>query len=905
MARPISRTAKFPRVKGTGVNGRGTTSREQTAITALAPITIPTCLIRLDDCSATLPSVRNAVLSISSSPATKMGYCACSFSTALSAALSITDRTWASICSCRRCRLTRRWSAKHTPTIAKVPSTRSTKNNLITTVSQDNRWQAQRGYRATLHAHRERLGTVFLDAFPHQSVEAALQQRHQAGVPVSKHEQNEKRHGNVVLVSNGVPDSQRKVAANQHFDVRYPPQALAIFLGGYGRFLFAHDPILGSAGKGALMANQRFKYSLAVGDGQPDSERHQGRQEQKRAIPGFREQFLLRYEVETRDGKRGRQEQGQVNIQHLEPSLVEADNHRRQQQRAEHDHQRVAEVGSQVIPRFGLLAPGDLRPQYLRQVFLGTLDEALCPARLLGFERGHLDGQLRGTLHVLQVAELPSLQLRTVAQVGVFGEGIVFPAAGIVDRLAPPHSRGAVEVEEHSGARAPAVLQHKVAVQQDGLDLGQKRVVAVQVRPAGLHHADLGVGKVVDHFHQPLRRGREIGVEDGDKLASGDLQAGIERTCLVAFAIGAMVIADVVAQRRVAIDHGLRNLDRLVGGIIQHLDFQLFARVFQLADAVHQAINHVLFVEDWQLDRNPRQLREARRRLRDLVLAVLVIEVNQLVAMHAVKRQQDQHDEIRNQQRHVEGVGVVQSFERGVQEVGPKVMAQPARFQQQTTNQAEDSVQDVLLCKNVGRQVALEGRWAREPLPQPIIVSDEAAEPGIRSNIRRIFVDSSTSTANNKGTRDAMKFSGICFAILCLVVGCPLLLSGQASPSPSTTPQDLYPDQGYLSATRYANRYFGFAFDLPADVQLQPVPQPVARDGRIQMLQLAGPPPAYAAVSIVAFPPRSKTAVDAKAILRKALDQELLFGVEELHGLSKIALAGHQFYFYETRRGAE
>src|SRR5271165_1917250 len=152
-----------------------------------------------------------------------------------------------------------------------------------------------------------------------------------------------------------------------------------------------------------------------------------------------------------------------------------------------------------------------------------------------------------------------------------------------------------------------------------------------------------------------------------------------------------------------------------------------------------------------------------------------------------------------------------------------------------------------------------------------------------------------------------MKLPGILSALLWTVVSCPVLLNPQA-PQTASTPaaeREIYPDQGYLSATQYASRYFGFVFDLPPDARLEPVPQPVARDGRIQMLQLAGPPPAYAAVSIVAFPPRSKTAVDAKAILRKALDQELLFGVEELHGLSKIALAGHQFYFYETRRGAE
>src|SRR5271157_2851721 len=152
-----------------------------------------------------------------------------------------------------------------------------------------------------------------------------------------------------------------------------------------------------------------------------------------------------------------------------------------------------------------------------------------------------------------------------------------------------------------------------------------------------------------------------------------------------------------------------------------------------------------------------------------------------------------------------------------------------------------------------------------------------------------------------------MKVPGISSAILYSLLSCPLLLGGQAPPSTSmpASAQDLCPDQGYLSATRYANRYFGFAFDLPADVQLQPIPQPVARDSRIQLLQLAGPPPAYATVSIVAFPLRGKTAPDAKSILHKALEQELFYGVEQLHGLSKISLSGHLFYFYETRRGAD
>jgi hypothetical protein len=110
----------------------------------------------------------------------------------------------------------------------------------------------------------------------------------------------------------------------------------------------------------------------------------------------------------------------------------------------------------------------------------------------------------------------------------------VLPAAAVGDGLAAPHAGGAVEVEEVAGAGAGAVLQHKVAVEQDGLDLGQHAVVAVEVRPARLHHADLRLGEVVDHLHQPVGRRHKVGVEDGDELALGHLEAGIERPGLEA-----------------------------------------------------------------------------------------------------------------------------------------------------------------------------------------------------------------------------------------------------------------------------------------------------------------------------------------------------------------------------------
>ena len=108
----------------------------------------------------------------------------------------------------------------------------------------------------------------------------------------------------------------------------------------------------------------------------------------------------------------------------------------------------------------------------------------------------------------------------------------------------------------------------------------------------------VGIGEVMDHLHQPFGLRHEIGVEDGDELAGRGLQAGVERARLVAFAIGAMVMADVVSHGGVALDHAASDFDGLVGGVVEHLDLQPVAGIFHFADAIHQAIDDVLLVED-------------------------------------------------------------------------------------------------------------------------------------------------------------------------------------------------------------------------------------------------------------------------------------------------------------------
>ena len=97
------------------------------------------------------------------------------------------------------------------------------------------------------------------------------------------------------------------------------------------------------------------------------------------------------------------------------------------------------------------------------------------------------------------------------------------PASSII--VAAQNARGAVEIEEQAGARARAVLENEVAVEQHGFDFRQEVVIAVQVAPARLHHADLRIGEIVDGARQEIGRRAEVGVEDRDEFAGGGLRA--------------------------------------------------------------------------------------------------------------------------------------------------------------------------------------------------------------------------------------------------------------------------------------------------------------------------------------------------------------------------------------------
>ena len=177
--------------------------------------------------------------------------------------------------------------------------------------------------------------------------------------------------------------------------------------------------------------------------------------------------------------------------------------------------------------------------------------------------------------------------------------------------------------------------------------------------------------------------------------------------------------------------------------------------------------------------------------------------------------------------------------------------------------------------------------------------------------------DSHSITSNNRTKRLAMRNPAkFLTAFLSILLGSALSLAAQSSPSaapansaPATrnaAKNEPYPEQAYLSPSRYTNQFFDFSFDLPPEAQLRAIPEPGARDGSIQLLELGSPPPTDAEIAISAIPTAgSGNNKDAKTFLRYALDQELYRGVEELRGLSKASIAGHQFFLFETRRGID
>ena len=168
---------------------------------------------------------------------------------------------------------------------------------------------------------------------------------------------------------------------------------------------------------------------------------------------------------------------------------------------------------------------------------------------------------------------------------------------------------------------------------------------------------------------QEIGRRKEIGVEDGDEFAAGGFQPFGQRAGLVAFAIVAMQVADIGAEGLVALDAGAGDLLRLVGGIVEHLDFEFLGRIVEARDGFDQPLDDVALVVDRKLHGDARPLVRIGRRGREIV-AELHVGIDQPVAVQAVGGQDGQHGEVRQHDQQVEAVQRIQPAKRIARRVG-------------------------------------------------------------------------------------------------------------------------------------------------------------------------------------------------------------------------------------------
>src|SRR5947208_3373337 len=101
--------------------------------------------------------------------------------------------------------------------------------------------------------------------------------------------------------------------------------------------------------------------------------------------------------------------------------------------------------------------------------------------------------------------------------------------------------------------------------------------------PAGLDHADLGVGEEMDGALEEVWLRNEISIENTNELALRGSQTGLERARLKTSPVGPVDQLDVEPATLQFRDARGRQLPGVVGRVVQHLDLEQVFRVIDLA----------------------------------------------------------------------------------------------------------------------------------------------------------------------------------------------------------------------------------------------------------------------------------------------------------------------------------
>src|SRR5438105_15309139 len=101
----------------------------------------------------------------------------------------------------------------------------------------------------------------------------------------------------------------------------------------------------------------------------------------------------------------------------------------------------------------------------------------------------------------------------------------MLPTPRILDHLFAENAGGTVEIEKTPRPGSGAVFQNEVAIEQHGLHLGKKVVIAVEVAPTRLYQANFLVGEEVYSPGEEFLGRTEICVENRYQFSGCSLQA--------------------------------------------------------------------------------------------------------------------------------------------------------------------------------------------------------------------------------------------------------------------------------------------------------------------------------------------------------------------------------------------
>jgi hypothetical protein len=234
------------------------------------------------------------------------------------------------------------------------------------------------------------------------------------------------------------------------------------------------------------------------------------------------------------------------------------------------------------------------------------------------------------------------------------------------------HAGRAVEVEPPPAAGPGRLLDDEVAVQEHRLDLGEQRGLAVEMGPPRLHHADGGIGELVDGALEDVRGRHEVGVEHRDELPVRPREPLGERARLVPLPRLPVDVVDPVAGLGHPPAAPPRDRGRVVGRVVEHLDLEPLPGIVDRACRLDHPLGHPPLVVHRELDGHRRQVAVAVGR-HGAAAPGPRVEEHHPVAVRAVRTDDQDHDEVGGEQEQGEGLHGVRRSLPGLP--GPRALA--------------------------------------------------------------------------------------------------------------------------------------------------------------------------------------------------------------------------------------